>query len=138
MCSTQKNANWQIFKVLYIHIHVFHCVSKAFSTTQSFFIKVGLSRSTTGCVSACLFREFQLSASYEGLIETVPGINLEVLRMDKYEIEKEKDALFRGEFEVVKELVAALADGDVSLITLSNKRIVTNYQFFRKTLTKVQ
>jgi len=74
--------------------------------------QVGLSRSTTGCVSACLFREFQLSASYEGLIETVPGINLEVLRMDKYEIEKEKDALFRGEFEVVKELVAALADGD--------------------------
>merc|ERR1711920_74095 len=74
--------------------------------------QVGLSRSTTGCVSACLFREFQLSASYEGLIETVPGINLEVLRMDKYEIEKEKDALFRGEFEVVKELIAALTDGD--------------------------
>merc|ERR1712024_111003 len=74
--------------------------------------QVGLSRSTTGCVSACLFREFQLSASYEGLIETVPGINVEVLRMDKYEIEKEKDALFRGEFEVVKELVAALTDGD--------------------------
>merc|ERR1711920_1026755 len=74
--------------------------------------QVGLSRSTTGCVSACLFREFQLSASYEGLIETVPGINLEVLRMDKYEIEKEKDALFRGEFEVVRELVAALTDGD--------------------------
>jgi len=55
-----------------------------------------------------------LSASYEGLIETVPGINLEVLRMDKYEIEKEKDALFRGEFEVVKELVAALKDGDAA------------------------
>lgn len=72
--------------------------------------QVGLSRSTTGCVSACLFREFQLSASYEGLIETVPGVNLELLRMDKYELEKDKDALFRGEFEVVKELVAALGD----------------------------
>ena len=84
-----------------------------------FFSKVGLSRSTTGCVSACLFREFQLSASYEGLIETVPGINLEVLRMDKYEIEKEKDALFRGEFEVVKELVAALTDGDVRIKSLN-------------------
>merc|ERR1712198_36890 len=33
----------------------------------------GLTRSTTGCVAACLFREFQLSASYEGLVETVPG-----------------------------------------------------------------
>merc|ERR1711934_1161835 len=37
--------------------------------------QVGLSRSTTGCVCACLFREFQLAASYEGLIETVPGVN---------------------------------------------------------------
>jgi protein-tyrosine phosphatase len=77
--------------------------------------QVGLSRSTTGCVSACLFREFQLSASYEGLIETVPGVNLELLRMDNYELEKDKDALFRGEFEVVKELVAALGgDGNAA------------------------
>merc|ERR1712012_377365 len=73
--------------------------------------QVGLSRSTTGSVAACLFREFQLSASYEGLIETVPGVNLELLRMDKYELDPEKVVLFRGEFEVVKELMAALPDG---------------------------
>merc|ERR1712024_217342 len=74
--------------------------------------QVGLSRSTTGCVSACLFREFQLSASYEGLVETVPGVNLDVLRMDNYLMDKDKDTLFRGEFEVVKELTQALgADG---------------------------
>ena len=72
-----------------------------------------MSRSTTGSVAACLFREFQLSASYEGLIETVPGVNLELLRMDKYELDPEKDVLFRGEFEVVKELMAALPDGAV-------------------------
>merc|ERR1712224_773584 len=57
---------------------------------------------------------FQLSASFEGLIETVPGVNLELLRMDKYELEKDKDALFRGEFEVVRELVAALPEGDAA------------------------
>jgi protein-tyrosine phosphatase len=73
--------------------------------------QVGLSRSTTGSVCACLFREFQLSATYEGLIETVPGVNLDVLKMDKYELDPAKDTLFRGEFEVVKELIAALADG---------------------------
>merc|ERR1712036_138279 len=73
--------------------------------------QVGLSRSTTGCVSACLFREFQLAATYEGLIKTVPGVNLKLLRMDKYEIDPAKDTLFRGEFEVVKELMAALEDG---------------------------
>ena len=78
-------------------------------------LQVGLSRSTTGCVAACLFREFQISASFEGLIETVPGVNLDVLKMDKYVVDKEKDALFRGEFEVVKELMAALEDGAVSI-----------------------
>lgn len=76
--------------------------------------QVGLSRSTTGCVAACLFREFQLAASYEGLVETVPGVNLEVLRMDNYEIDKSKDTLFRGEFEVVKELLAAFDDGNAA------------------------
>jgi len=76
--------------------------------------QVGLSRSTTGCVCACLFREFQLTASYEGLVETVPGVNLELLRMDNYQMDLTKDALFRGEFEVVKELVAAFTDGEAS------------------------
>merc|ERR1712066_121815 len=42
------------------------------------------------------------------------GVNLEPLRMDKYELSKDKDALFRGEFEVVKELVAALAEGEAA------------------------
>merc|ERR1712055_851977 len=76
--------------------------------------QVGLSRSTTGCVCACLFREFQLSASYQGLVETVPGVDLSVLRMDKYVMDPEKDTLFRGEFEVVKELIGAFADGPAS------------------------
>lgn len=76
--------------------------------------QVGLSRSTTGCVCACLFREFQLTASYEGLVETVPGVNLELLRMDNYQMDMSKDTLFRGEFEVVKDLIAAFPDGDAS------------------------
>merc|ERR1712179_583052 len=37
--------------------------------------QVGLSRATTVCVIVCLFKEFQLAASYEGLVETVPGVN---------------------------------------------------------------
>merc|ERR1712241_533837 len=76
--------------------------------------QVGLSRATTGCVAACLFKEFQLSASYEGLVETVPGVNLDVLRMDNYQMDKDKDTLFRGEFEVVKELTQALGDEGIA------------------------
>ena len=73
--------------------------------------QVGLSRATTGCVIACLFKEFQISASFEGLVETVPGVNLGLLRTDRYSMDVSKDTLFRGEFEVVKELVATLQDG---------------------------
>merc|ERR1711944_181061 len=73
--------------------------------------QVGLSRATTGCTISCLFKEFQINASFEGLVETVPGVNLDLLKMDRYKMDQTKDALFRGEFEVVKELVGALKDG---------------------------
>merc|ERR1711885_27452 len=47
----------------------------------------------------------------EGLVETVPGVNLDLLKMDRYTMDPAKDPLFRGEFEVVKTLVATLKDG---------------------------
>ena len=70
-------------------------------------------------MAACLFREFQLGASFEGLVETVPGVNLELLRMDKYELDPGKDTLFRGEFEVVRELIAALPEAEVNFNGIS-------------------
>merc|ERR1712029_1186460 len=73
--------------------------------------QVGLSRATTGCVIASLFKEFQISACFEGLVETVPGVNASLLKTDRYVMDMSKDALFRGEFEVVKELVAKMKDG---------------------------
>merc|ERR1712152_53575 len=38
----------------------------------------------------------------------------DVLKLDRYTMDPEKDTLFRGEFEVVKELIAALPDGAAS------------------------
>merc|ERR1712133_34012 len=73
--------------------------------------QVGLSRATTCCVIACLFKEFQINASFEGLVETVPGMNLDLLKMDKYTMDPAKDALFRGEFPVVMELVGKVKGG---------------------------
>merc|ERR1712137_179533 len=73
--------------------------------------QVGLSRATTVCVIVCLFKEFQLAASYEGLVETVPGVNQNLLKLDTYIMDQSKDPLFRGEFEVVKELQGLLKDG---------------------------
>merc|ERR1712033_74004 len=76
--------------------------------------QVGLSRATTGCVIACLFKEFQINASFEGLVETVPGMNLDLLKMDKYTMDQSKDPLFRGEFEVVKELIKILPGAEAA------------------------
>merc|ERR1711973_922425 len=73
--------------------------------------QVGLSRATTGCVIACLFKEFQINASFEGLVETVPGVNLDLLKMDRYSMDQSKDPLFRGEFPVVLALLEKLKGG---------------------------
>merc|ERR1712106_1206954 len=70
--------------------------------------QVGLSRATTGAVIACLFKEFQINASFQGLTDTVPGVNSDVLKMDRYVMDPSKDALFAGNFEVVKKLIAEL------------------------------
>jgi len=76
--------------------------------------QVGLSRSTTGCIAACMFKEFQLGASYEGLVETVPGVDVSLLRMDRYKMDASKDTLFRGEFEVIKDLISVLPGGEAA------------------------
>merc|ERR1712112_725000 len=76
--------------------------------------QVGLSRATTGCVIACLFKEFQIAASYDGLVETVPGVVPTLLKMDTYKMDPDKDTLFRGEFEVVKKLLALIPDGEAA------------------------
>merc|ERR1712210_255378 len=53
-----------------------------------------------------------LKEAFPGLVHlSVPGVNLDLLKMDRYTMDAGKDPLFRGEFEVVKELVATLKDG---------------------------
>merc|ERR1712226_1741449 len=73
--------------------------------------QVGLPRATTGSVIACLFKDFQINASFDGLVHTVPGVNLDLLKMDKYTMDPAKDCLFRGEFPVVLQLIEKLAGG---------------------------
>jgi len=44
-------------------------------------------------------------------VETVPGVTPTLLKTDRYVMDPSKDALFRGEFEVVKDLMATMPDG---------------------------
>ena len=55
-------------------------------------------------------QEFQTSASFEGLAETILGANFDLLNMYRHKMDPNKNALQRGEFEVIKELVAKLKD----------------------------
>merc|ERR1711926_44059 len=41
-------------------------------------------------------------------------MDLNLLKMDRYAMDMNKDALFRGEFEVIKELVSILPDGEAA------------------------
>merc|ERR1712021_147770 len=76
--------------------------------------QVGLSRATTAGVIACLFKEFQINASFDGLVQTVPGVNTALLQMDRYVMDPAKDPLFKGEFNVVKQVVAALKEAQAA------------------------
>jgi len=76
--------------------------------------QVGLSRATTGAVIACLFKDFQINASFQGLTQTVAGVSDQVLKMDRYTMDPAKDTLFDGNFEVVKKLVAELPGGQAA------------------------
>merc|ERR1711872_461088 len=69
------------------------------------------SLSTTRLVSPEPPLDVSCPASFEGLVETVPGVNASLLKTDRYVMDATKDALFRGEFEVVKQLVSTLNDG---------------------------
>merc|ERR1712088_768661 len=91
--------------------------------------QVGLSRATTASVVACLFKDFQINASFEGLVETVPGVNLGLLKMDRYTMDSKKDPLFRGEFEVVKQLVGGLKD-DAAQAFLKTKIMDNIHKYF--------
>ena len=54
----------------------------------------------------------QVGSSFSGLVNTVPGLNLDLLKMDTYQMDMEKDPLFRGEFDVVKQLLAERQEMD--------------------------
>ena len=69
---------------------------------------IGDNRSTTGGIIACIFKEFQVSASYDGLVQSIPGVDMDVLKMDKYKVDKTKDPMVRGEFNVINDLMKSL------------------------------
>ena len=100
-------------------------VGTAIDTTVIVNDQVGLYRATAGCVVACLFKEFQISASFESLIETVSGIKESLLKLDKNVMdpeEQEQDpefqisAAFENLIETVSGINASLQKTDKNVM----------------------
>ena len=83
-------------------------VGSKFNTPVIINDHLGDNRATTGAIIACIFKEFQVGSCYDGLVASIPGVNQEVLNLAKYEQDKKKDEMTRGEYKVIKKLIADL------------------------------
>merc|ERR1712203_1293390 len=83
-------------------------VGSKFNTPVIINDHLGDNRATTGAIIACIFKEFQVGSCYDGLVASIPGVNQEVLNLAKYEQDQKKDEMTRGEYKVIKKLMADL------------------------------
>ena len=94
------------------------------------FLQAGISRTTTAIVCGALVKELQLTRELDRMRGIVPDDILDALKKKKLglpgidiEVQEDRNAMQMGEFEVIKELLAAfpeakVAKAQVSLITL--------------------
>ena len=80
----------------------------------------------------------QVGSSFSGLVNTVPGkkkvagsvlnpstgLNLDLLKMDIYKMDMEKDPLFRGEFDVVKQLISERPEMVAAKKRVRNRKLI--------------
>ena len=87
-------------------------VGSGFNTPVIISDQFGDARATTGAAISCIFKEFQLVTEYVGLIESLPGMNLSILDMDKYDMDMTKNPMQRGEFIVINKLLEELKSAE--------------------------
>ena len=76
--------------------------------------QAGISRTTTAMVTAALVKELQLTRELDRMRGIVPDDILDALKKKKlglpgidFEVQEDRNAMQMGEFEVIKELMAA-------------------------------
>ena len=110
--------------------------------------QVGLSRAATGCVVNCLFKKFQISASFESLIETAPGIKESLLKLDKKVMDSEEQeqdlefqisAAFESLIETVSGINASLLKTDKYVMDPENDTPFRGkFEVVKEPLTKLK
>merc|ERR1712147_484311 len=81
--------------------------------------QAGISRTTTAMVTAALVKELQLTRELDRMRGIVPDDILDALKKKKlglpgidFEVQEDRNAMQMGEFEVIKELLAAVPADD--------------------------
>merc|ERR1712129_557818 len=98
--------------------------STSASTPIVFNCQAGISRSTTGMISASLIKEFQLTSELNHMKGIVPDDILDALKKKKLglpgidvEAPEEKNDMMAGRFEVIRELLEAYSKDDQGKMT---------------------
>ena len=83
--------------------------------------QAGISRTTTAMVTAALVKELQLTRELDRMRGIVPDDILDALKKKKlglpgidFEVQEDRNAMQMGEFEVIKELLAAYPDAKIA------------------------
>merc|ERR1712149_81222 len=89
--------------------------------------QAGISRTTTAVVCAALVKELQLTRELDRMRGIVPDDILDALKKKKLglpgidiEVQEDRNAMQMGEFEVIKELLAAFPEAKVLKAKIMN------------------
>ena len=94
-------------------------------------LQAGISRTTTAIVCGALVKELQLTRELDRMRGIVPDDILDALKKKKLglpgidiEVQEDRNAMQMGEFEVIKELLAAFPEAKVAKaqVLLLNQR----------------
>ena len=95
--------------------------------------QAGISRTTTAMVTAALVKELQLTRELDRMRGIVPDDILDALKKKKlglpgidFEVQEDRNAMQMGEFEVIKELLAAYPAAKIAKAQVNNAKFVNS------------
>ena len=107
-------------------------------------MQAGISRTTTAIVCGALVKELQLTRELDRMRGIVPDDILDALKKKKLglpgidiEVQEDRNAMQMGEFEVIKELLAAFPEAKVAKAQVSSIIHINPYRCFPKSLDLV-
>ena len=96
--------------------------------------QAGISRTTTAMVTAALVKELQLTRELDRMRGIVPDDILDALKKKKlglpgidFEVQEDRNAMQMGEFEVIKELLAAYPAAKIAKAQVNNAKFLIHF-----------